>query len=606
MDGFDPLFDEELPAQTQFSLSLPTFEFASSSSISHGENDYNYDFFDQNVGTIALHGSHDSEHPQASSTSIAPASSGSKSTSKRSSTRQRQSSKRTRASQVQQPYVPASLHDMVLGQLAKDPNVVPLLQAIVEYVYKTNLVPAQSRLLKPSSLVPDSEIRPIKRRRLQRVPAGAEGWTVPFPFPQGEGPQHYRETWEMKRLIVLLGGLIRNLKNWRARHGTVSFNPRPPKRTFRNKQASPELLPPSPVVETGQDDPPLDENFFAQLQIPNPSEFDLSIESLLGVLTSYDSSTDSALNVDLGALSMGAPISDILFTTPANSEQSVPWDDYATFSSNTTNSIGLPDVQMDLDQPDFSMQAVDMALDHTSELSRGLEMSNGPLLHTRDDHISLKGYGDQANSFQFSGLGLDIPAPQTLQDQEAVIPDDELQELLNMALSSYTITPSMTASPSIATPTDITTPRMSSSKQPDMMETSGQASTAASHAVAAISKRGRPRTAAALRRDLNKQLRQNPIESVASSPVSMSPTHASLPPTSGPKNKTKKPRASEATVKAREELLGRAKEWREVLAKELEQARTTRWEVMMEGMVLREVGVLMRSGEMDAGMDTKE
>lgn len=49
MDSFDPLFDEEISAQTPFSLSLPTFELASSSpSTFRGENDCHYDFFDPN------------------------------------------------------------------------------------------------------------------------------------------------------------------------------------------------------------------------------------------------------------------------------------------------------------------------------------------------------------------------------------------------------------------------------------------------------------------------------------------------------------------------------------------------------------------------------
>lgn len=601
MDGFDPLFDEEIPTQSSFSLSLPTFEFAPPLTTYRGENDNNYDFFDQNVGTIALHGSHDSEHPQASSSSVDLASSGSKSTSQRQSKGHRKPSKQARTPQIQQPYVPASLHDMVLGQLAKDPNVVPLLQAIVEYVYKTNLVPAQSRLLKPSFAIPESDVRPIKRRRLQRVPAGAEGWTIPFPFPQGEGPQHYREMWEMKRLIVLLGSLIRNLKNWRARHGTVSFSTQPKRRTFRKKQAAPEVSSPSPTptMKSSPNDLPMDEDFFAQLQIPNPSQFDLSLESLLGVITSYDSNNESALNVDLGALSMGAPISDILFTTPANLEQTVPWDDYAAFS----NIPNLPDVEMDLDPSDSSMHPVDMAPRDTPELSYGSGRSTAPSLQPTDDSMLLDGTVDQFHQQPFSGLGLDIAAPRAFQEQEEIIPDDELQNLLNMALSSYTITtPSMTASPSIATPTDLATPRMPSSKQlVDQLATTSSTPTAG--VVATLSKRGRPRTTAALRRDLNKQLRQNPVESGASSPASLSAMQAPLPPITSGSRKTKKKRASEATVKAREELLGRAKEWREVMAKELENARMARWEIMMEGMVLREIGVLVRKTD---AMDTEE
>lgn len=498
--------------------------------------------------------------------------------------------------------MPTSLQEQVLGQLAKDPNVVPLLQAIVQYVYKTNLVPAQSRLLKPVSETPTDDVRPIKRRRLQRVPAGAEGWTVPFPFQQGEGPQHYRETWEMKRLIVLLGSLIRNLKNWRSRHGTVSFNTQPRKRTFRNKQAQNPAPSSSstPVAQNSPTNPPVDEDFFAQLQIPNPSEFDLSLDSLLGVLTSYDGRNDSALNVDLGALSLGAPISDIFFTTPASSEQTISWADYALLSG-TSNTTTLPDFQMD--QLGTSIPPVDAAPSDTPKYNpAGFPP---PPLGPADDTVM---YGASIDQYQFpiSGLGLDIPGPQMYQDQGAMIPEDELQSLLSMTISSQPFTPSASDSPSIATPEDIATPQMRSPKQPfDMDTVNSSVPAATSLTVAAVSKRGRPRTTAALRRDLNKQLRQNPAESAASSPRPMPAIPLAPPSTSGSKKKTKKPRATEATIKSRQEVLERAKEWRELLAKELENARMARWEVMMEGMVLREIGALVRSGETNGEIDRK-
>jgi hypothetical protein len=607
MEGFDPLFDEDLSTQAPFSLSLPTFEYPPPSSAVSGEND-RHDFFDQNVGTIALLGSHDSEHPQASS-SIAPGPSGSKATSKKRTRSQKQISKPSATSQVQRPYVPESVHDIVLGQLAKDPNVVPLLQAIVEYVYKTNLAPAQSRLVKTSPTPAANDVRPIKRRRLQRVPAGAEGWTVPFPFPQGEGPQHYRETWEMKRLIVLLGSLIRNLKDWRGQHGTVSFNTQPRKRTFRKKQSSSETPSPSPApIAQSANDSSLDESFLSQLQIPNPSEFDMSLEALLNVLASYEGNNESALNLNLGALSVGAPISDILFATSADAEQTVPWENYTTFfsdppMSSTTSQITSPanqtafsGSQMEVDPPsmNMSMYQMDITPLDTPDLSRGSKRSIEPSASFRDEYDCTTAVDQQ---LPFSGLGLNFAAPQGTHVQEDGIPDEELQELLNMVLSSSTPDPSMTDSPSVATPMDIATPHMSAYKQPNDL-TATPASTLLTltpRVVAAVSKRGKGRTTAAISRDLNKQLRQNPVEGVVSSPGSVSVTPAPLPPAGGVAKKAKKMRASDTTIEARQETLERAKEWREVMAKELERARTARWEVMMEGLVLREIGVLVRN-----------
>jgi hypothetical protein len=610
MDDFDPLFDEDLSVQTPFSLSLPTFEFPPPSSTFSGEST-SHEFFDQNVGTIALLGSHDSEHPQASS-SIAPGPSGSKVTSKKRTRAQKQSSKQSATPQVQQPYVPESVHDMVLGQLAKDPNVVPLLQAIVEYVYKTNLVPAQSRLVKISSAPAVSGVRPIKRRRLQRVPAGAESWTVPFPFPQGEGPQYYRETWEMKRLIVLLGSLLRNLKNWRGQHGTVSFNTQPRKRIFHKKQPSSEKPSPSPAPTAQSAN---DESFLAQLQLPNPSEFDMSLETLLNVLTSYEGDNESALNLNLGALSMGAPISDILFATPADAEQTVPWENYMTFSSDPSvggtsqvtppaNQAALSGSLMDVDLPsiDMSMYRLDITPLDTPELSRGSGRSIEPSASSRDEPELQHTTSQYHQQPPFSGLGLSIAAPQANQVQEDGMSGNELQELLNLVLSTSTSAPSMTASPSVATPMDIATPHISAPKQPMNSTVAPRITPSAltPRPVAASSKRGKERTTAP-RRDLNKQLQQNPVESVVSSPISMAPV--SLPPAGGVAKKGKKMRASEATVKARQETLERAKGWREVMAKELERARMARWEVMMEGLVLREIGVLVRNGESGSAIE---
>jgi len=411
----------------------------------------------------------------------------------------------------------------------------------------------------------------------------------------------------MKRLIVLLGSLIRNLKDWRGQHGTVSFNTQPRKRTFRNKQSSSKSPSPAPIAQSTNDSS-LDESFLAQLQIPNPSEFDMSLEALLNVLTSYEGNNESALNLNLGALSVGAPISDILFATSADAEQTVPWESYTTFFSDPSmsstssqitsaaNQAAFSGAQMEVDLPsmDMSMYQMDITPLDTPALSRGSKMSIEPSASSRDEYDCAIAVDQQP---PFSGLGLNIAAPQGTHVQADGIPDEELQELLNMVLSSSTSAPSMTASPSVATPMDIATPHMFAYQQPmDLTATpASMPLTLTPRAVAAVSKRGKGRTTAAIRRDLNKQLRQNPVESVVSSPGSISVTPAPLPLAEGAAKKAKKMRASDATVKARQETLERAKEWREVMAKELERARTARWEVMMEGLVLREIGVLVRN-----------
>ncbi|TEB33332.1 hypothetical protein FA13DRAFT_1812550 [Coprinellus micaceus] len=54
---------------------------------------------------------------------------------------------------------------------------------------------------------------PMKKRKLNRVPAGAVDWDAPYPFDRGEGPQEYRESWKAERgkqLITQLLNLIQS------------------------------------------------------------------------------------------------------------------------------------------------------------------------------------------------------------------------------------------------------------------------------------------------------------------------------------------------------------------------------------------------------------
>lgn len=64
----------------------------------------------------------------------------------------------------------------------------------------------------PSPVLNGPKAPPLKRRKLNRVPAGAADWDVPYPFQEGEGPQEYRKMWEKERgkqLISQLMNLIR-------------------------------------------------------------------------------------------------------------------------------------------------------------------------------------------------------------------------------------------------------------------------------------------------------------------------------------------------------------------------------------------------------------
>ncbi|KAF8071944.1 hypothetical protein FPV67DRAFT_1483272 [Lyophyllum atratum] len=54
---------------------------------------------------------------------------------------------------------------------------------------------------------------PPKKRKLNRVPAGAADWDVPYPFPPGQGPDSYRTNWERERGKQLISQLVTLIKS---------------------------------------------------------------------------------------------------------------------------------------------------------------------------------------------------------------------------------------------------------------------------------------------------------------------------------------------------------------------------------------------------------
>ncbi|KAJ3855025.1 hypothetical protein EV368DRAFT_35602, partial [Lentinula lateritia] len=51
-----------------------------------------------------------------------------------------------------------------------------------------------------------------KKRKLNKVPAGAVDWDVPYPFQPGEGPEAYSATWEQTRGTQLVSQLVSLIK----------------------------------------------------------------------------------------------------------------------------------------------------------------------------------------------------------------------------------------------------------------------------------------------------------------------------------------------------------------------------------------------------------
>ncbi|KAG6817329.1 hypothetical protein H0H87_009927 [Tephrocybe sp. NHM501043] len=73
--------------------------------------------------------------------------------------------------------------------------------------------PAGSENTSTSALPSTSLGPPLKKRRLNRVPAGAADWDVPYPFPEGQGPAAYRKTWQRERGKQLISQLVTLIKS---------------------------------------------------------------------------------------------------------------------------------------------------------------------------------------------------------------------------------------------------------------------------------------------------------------------------------------------------------------------------------------------------------
>ncbi|KAF5342382.1 hypothetical protein D9611_001853 [Ephemerocybe angulata] len=114
----------------------------------------------------------------------------------------------------------------ILAYLVKEKDVFPIIQCLIKITAPGATHPptrkrssswGKEELAKRG---PRTEIVgthatgfPMKKRKLNRVPAGAADWDIPFPFARGEGPEEYDETWRSEREKQLITQLINLIKN---------------------------------------------------------------------------------------------------------------------------------------------------------------------------------------------------------------------------------------------------------------------------------------------------------------------------------------------------------------------------------------------------------
>ncbi len=400
MSGFDPLFDDDNDQDLSLALGLalppvvpPVVPHA------HG----GAHFLSENVGTIALPGLHDriEQLPITSSTSTfssptTPQSSlphlsqrkppGRAGKGNAAQGKRVRKPKKPALRKPPGPYKPETPTEQILANLANDPNVLPLLQHIVEHIFRTQLSSDPPPPPPVASSAVTSDERPTKRRRLYRVPAGAEYWPQPFPFREGEGPVHYRETWQMRHIIVLLKALVKGLRNQKRNNSQTilerkMFTPPAIKPVRRRRPAlpcatSPSTTTSSPIVQT---QPPHtnDPSPHAQMDtashapddalasplpdlaiplLPMPGDLDATLDRLLALFAMSDANARGTpehqqlnLNLDVDALTGTNDVSQLFYTTEASAApQLFEWDRWIDssnillpqLSENTTSNSG--------------------------------------------------------------------------------------------------------------------------------------------------------------------------------------------------------------------------------------------------------------------------
>ncbi|PIL35596.1 hypothetical protein GSI_02324 [Ganoderma sinense ZZ0214-1] len=101
----------------------------------------------------------------------------------------------------------------------------------------TSTPSTQSRSQSPQH-VPDSRqspsfsAPPLKRRKLNSVPAGAGDWDVPYPFQDGHGPENYRTNWERERGKRLLADLVQLVQGAAQKAATKAWYQQAQQRIF--------------------------------------------------------------------------------------------------------------------------------------------------------------------------------------------------------------------------------------------------------------------------------------------------------------------------------------------------------------------------------------
>ncbi|KAH9838494.1 uncharacterized protein C8Q71DRAFT_532945 [Rhodofomes roseus] len=140
------------------------------------------------------------------------------------------------------PPLPTARGPEILQTLARQGNVLPLVESLVRLLAgtATTAAPLPKRLERTGwERHRPTEAPPLKRRKLNTVPAGASDWDVPYPFQDGQGPADYHTTWakeRARRLVRELVGLVRDAAKKAAVKGYLQEQERARKRKWMDER----------------------------------------------------------------------------------------------------------------------------------------------------------------------------------------------------------------------------------------------------------------------------------------------------------------------------------------------------------------------------------
>ena len=159
----------------------------------------------------------------------------------------RSQSGETRFRQVNPGLLTAPTNEDIISVLIGQKEIFPVLKGILSLIAKepTQRTPTTPFKSRGNSL----NNPPSKKRKLDRVPAGAADWDVPYPFQEGDGPDEYHKTWERERPKHLIAQLVKLVKMAARKAATKNYLQKEEARQAAWEKLQQEMMGSEPIVK---------------------------------------------------------------------------------------------------------------------------------------------------------------------------------------------------------------------------------------------------------------------------------------------------------------------------------------------------------------------